>query len=69
MLTQDEVSTLDRLTSDKANTLIRLGRKEWYKVRRKGKLKNKKSLEDQLREIEDNMVEDQLKVSVNDQRT
>lgn len=42
-----------------ADALIELGLKEWLRTRRKGKAqKKKKDVQDQLRDIEDSMVED-----------
>ena len=47
--------------SANADALIALGLKEWYRTRPKNKQpKKKKVLEDQLREIEDKLVEDDI---------
>ena len=50
---------LQERVSANADALISIGLKEWYRTRRKGKPpKKKKGQEDQLREIEDKLVED-----------
>ena len=51
----------EKRVSANADALISIGLKEWYRTRRKGKPpKKKKVLEDQLREIEDKLVEDNI---------
>lgn len=57
----DCTSELEKRVSANADALIALGLKEWYRTRRRNKQpKKKKVLEDQLREIEDNLVEDDI---------
>lgn len=57
----DYTSELEKRVSANADALIALGLKEWYRTRRRNKQpKRKKVLEDQLREIEDNLVEDDI---------
>ena len=51
----------EKRVSANADALISVGLKEWYRTRRKGKPpKKKKGQEDQLREIEDKLVEDRV---------
>lgn len=60
-MTDEELSGLNDRVSANADALIAIGGKEWYRTRRKGKPpKKKKGQEDQLREIEDSMLEDKL---------
>lgn len=55
----DYTEALEDRISSNADKLIALGCKEWYRTRRKGKpAKQKKDQEEQLREIEDKLVED-----------
>lgn len=57
----DYTPELEKRASANADALIALGLKEWYRTRRRNKQpKKKKVLEDQLREIEDNLVEDDI---------
>lgn len=46
--------------SKNADTLIAIGKDEWLKTRRKRKRPKKKPQQDQLRDIEDNLVEDDV---------
>lgn len=60
-MTSDEIVCLNNRVSANADALIAIGAKEWYRTRRKGKPpKKKKGQEDQLREIEDSMLEDKV---------
>ena len=56
MLTDEELRSLNARISANADKLIDMGVKVWYKTRRRHK--PTKSVEDQLREIEDSKVED-----------
>lgn len=56
MLTDEELRSLNARISANADKLIDMGVKVWYKTRRRRR--PTKSVEDQLREIEDNKVED-----------
>ena len=55
-MTDEELSSLNERISANADKLIDMGVKVWHKTRRRHK--PTKSVEDQLREIEDNKVED-----------
>lgn len=48
---------MDRVSAN-ADALIAIGKEEWIRTRRKKKKPRKKSQQDQLREIEDGLVED-----------
>lgn len=56
MLTDEELRSLNARISANADKLIDMGVNVWYKTRRRRK--PTKRVEDQLREIEDNKVED-----------
>ena len=57
----DYTPDIEKRVSANAGALIALGLKEWYRTRRRNKQpKRKKVIEDQLREIEDNLVEDDI---------
>jgi len=56
MLTDEELRSLNARISANADKLIDMGVKVWYKTRRRRK--PTKRVEDQLREIEDNKLED-----------
>lgn len=57
----DYTSEIEHRVSANADALIAVGLKEWYRTRRKHKPpKKKKGQEDQLREIEDKLVEDNI---------
>lgn len=56
-----ELEEFENRVSANADALIAVGLKEWYRTRRKYKApKKKKGQEDQLREIEDKLVEDNI---------
>lgn len=56
-----ELEEFENRVSANADALIAVGLKEWYRTRRKNKPPNKKKgQEDQLREIEDKLVEDNI---------
>lgn len=56
-----ELEEFENRVSANADALIAVGLKEWYRTRRKHKApKKKKGQEDQLREIEDKLVEDNI---------
>ena len=56
-----ELEEFENRVSANADALIAVGLKEWYRTRRKNKPpKKKKGQEDQLREIEDKLVEDNI---------
>ena len=56
-----ELEEFENRVSAHADALIAIGLKEWYRTRRRGKPpKKKKGQEDQLREIEDKLVEDRV---------
>ena len=57
----DYTPDIEKRVSANAGALIALGLKVWYRTRRRNKQpKRKKVIEDQLREIEDNLVEDDI---------
>jgi len=57
----DYTTEIEERVSANADALISVGLKEWYRTRRKGRPpKKKKGQEDQLREIEDKLVEDRV---------
>lgn len=56
-----DLEEFEKRVSANADALISVGLKEWYRTRRKHKpSKKKKGQEDQLREIEDKLVEDKV---------
>ena len=56
-----DLDLFTKRVSANADALIALGLKEWYRTGRRNKQpKRKKVIEDQLREIEDNLVEDDI---------
>ena len=49
-------AVMDRVSAN-ADALIAIGKEEWVRTRRKKKKPRKKSQQDQLREIEDGLVD------------
>lgn len=56
MFDDESLKALNSRIEANANKLIDMGAKEWYRVRRKRK--PAKTQQDQLREIEDSMLEE-----------
>lgn len=52
-----KVKDLNDRVSANADALIAIGKEEWIRTRRKKKKPRKKSQQDQLREIEDGLVD------------
>ena len=52
-----KVKDLNDRVSANADALIAMGKEEWMRTRRKKKKPSKKSQQDQLREIEDGLVD------------
>ena len=55
-----KIKDLNDRVSANANALIAIGKEEWIRTRRKKKKPRKKSQQDQLREIEDRLVDSPL---------
>lgn len=53
----DYTPELENRVSANADALIDIGKEEWIRTRRKKKKPRKKSQQDQLREIEDGLVD------------
>ena len=59
----DCTQELEQRVSANTDALIAIGKEEWIRTRRKKKKPRKKSQQDQLRQIEDKLVEEKLEDS------
>lgn len=56
-----DIEVFEKKVKANADTLVAMGKEEWVRTRRKKKKPRKKSQEDQLKEIEDALVDTPMK--------